>query len=434
MMLKAVYYQQPFVTYSKGLQIMINKLYQPRAAAITYSSITPLFISFMTQIFLALGLVLAGLSQAQADQTVSYTYNTQGLIATINGSRTDVSDITRFAYDAQGNRIRITNALGHITEITDHDPSGRPLTIIHPNGAITELRYDPRGRLISQEKEGQVTRLDYDATGNIQKITLPTGQILTYDYDNAHRSTGYSDALGNSVTYTLDAAGNRLTETIKDPAQNLTRSHHFAYNKLSQLINDTGAGGQIASYQYDGNSNLITQTDPNDNLSQSGFDALNRLIETTDANDGLTQYQYDDRNNLTLVTDPNGHSTQYHYDIFDNLIEQNSPDTRTTIFTYDTAGNRLSQTDAKGITTSYRYDALNRLTSIIYPNNELNISYIFDENSHDQNGIGRLTTMTDASGTTQYSYDKRGNLTTLTSSRGEITHSISYTSIIQTIN
>jgi YD repeat-containing protein len=69
---------------------------------------------------------------AQADRTTSYTYNHQGLIATIDGPRTDVSDVTTYEYDAKGNRTRITNALGHVTQIPDHDPSGRPLTLIAP--------------------------------------------------------------------------------------------------------------------------------------------------------------------------------------------------------------------------------------------------------------------------------------------------------------
>ncbi|MCK5831914.1 MAG: RHS domain-containing protein [Methylococcales bacterium] len=359
-------------------------------------------------------------------RTTTYTYNSQGLIATIDDSRTDVSDITTFEYDAKGNRIKITNALGQITQITAYDPSGRPLTIVDPNGAITELSYDLRGRLTNQITEGNSTRLSYDPAGNIKQIKQATGQVLNYSYDDAHRLTGYSDALGNQIAYTLDAAGNKLSETIAGSNQTLTQTHQFVYDKLSHLVSDIGAANQTANFQYDANNNLIQQTDPNRNISKFGFDALNRLINTTDANNGQSLYQYDTRDNLTRVTDPNGHHTSYRYNAFDNLLEKNSPDTGITTYTVDSAGNRLSQTDAKGILTTYTYDALNRLTSVNYPDSNLNISYQFDENAAGQNGIGRLTTMTDASGTTKYHYDKRGNLTSETTSRGTATVSIQY--------
>ena len=42
--------------------------------------------------------LLVSLSLAQAAQTVSYSYNAQGQIASIDGPRTDVSDVTTFRH------------------------------------------------------------------------------------------------------------------------------------------------------------------------------------------------------------------------------------------------------------------------------------------------------------------------------------------------
>ncbi|MGQ0591808.1 MAG: RHS repeat domain-containing protein, partial [Gammaproteobacteria bacterium] len=60
---------------------------------------------------------------------------------TVDGPRTDVSDMTRFAYDARGDLVSITDALGHRTEITAHDAHGRPVAIREPNGTVTALTY-----------------------------------------------------------------------------------------------------------------------------------------------------------------------------------------------------------------------------------------------------------------------------------------------------
>ena len=62
-------------------------------------------------------------------RTWTFAYNDHGQVTIVDGPRTDVNDITRYAYDNVGNLSQITNALGHITQITRYDANGRPLTI-----------------------------------------------------------------------------------------------------------------------------------------------------------------------------------------------------------------------------------------------------------------------------------------------------------------
>ncbi|MDX1430765.1 MAG: DUF6531 domain-containing protein, partial [Rhodothermales bacterium] len=107
-----------------------------------------------------------------ASRTTTRTYtpdglpnSPEGLLASIDGPRTDAADITRFEYDEAGNLTKTTNALNHETLVTDHDPHGRPLTIVDPNDAVTELRYDVRGRLTSRaliirESDGNLSRFE----------------------------------------------------------------------------------------------------------------------------------------------------------------------------------------------------------------------------------------------------------------------------------
>ncbi len=47
------------------------------------------------------------------------------LLASVDGPRTDVSDVTTFDYDDQGNLIRTTNALGQVMQFGDYDANGR---------------------------------------------------------------------------------------------------------------------------------------------------------------------------------------------------------------------------------------------------------------------------------------------------------------------
>jgi YD repeat-containing protein len=49
-----------------------------------------------------------------------------GLLKTVDGPRTDVSDVTSYAYYANGDLKTVTNALGHVTQITSYDPTAAP--------------------------------------------------------------------------------------------------------------------------------------------------------------------------------------------------------------------------------------------------------------------------------------------------------------------
>ncbi|MCU7936939.1 MAG: type IV secretion protein Rhs [Candidatus Thiodiazotropha sp. (ex Dulcina madagascariensis)] len=361
---------------------------------------------------LLMGLCLGlSLNTAHAVQTTAYTYTAQGQVATLDGPRLDVSDITSYGYNAQGRRTSITNALGHITQITAHDAAGRPLTMVSPNGLTTTLSYDARGRLTQQTRSdgttSRTTQYAYDAVGNLTQVTQPDGSFLSYEYDLAHRLIGMEDNQGNRIDYTLDAMGNRLSEQLSDPQGTLMRSQSQVYDQLGQLSQQIDSQNHTTAYGYDANGNLTQSTDANQQATAQSYDPHDRLRQVTDPLNGATHYTYDAQHNLTRVTDPNGLSTTYEYDGLGNLISQTSPDTGATSYTVDEAGNRLSQTDARGVTVSYAYDALNRLTSVSYPNSSLNVSYSYDQGA---NGIGQLTRMSDAQGTTDYGYNAYGEL------------------------
>jgi len=195
-------------------------------------------------------------------RTWTYTYNGTGEVLTADGPRTNVTDVTSYGYDAAGNLITVTNALGQVTKITKHDKDGRPQNVRDPNGLVTALAYDPRGWLTSRKVGTEHTGYAYDAAGNLITLTLPDKSTLTYGYDTAHRLTSVTDVLGNNITYTLDAAGNRTREDVYDPSHTLNRTRSHAYDALSRLSQDIGAQLQTTQYGYDGNGNLTSLADP----------------------------------------------------------------------------------------------------------------------------------------------------------------------------
>ena len=116
-----------------------------------------------------------------------------------------------------------------------------------------------------------------------------------------------------------------------------------------------------------------------------------------------TNASYNSNGTLASVTDPLGSvggvaTTSYGYDTKGNLtgITSPSPLGGTTIMRGGVS--RISSmTDGEGQTTSYTYDNLDRITQISYQGGAT-ISYSYDDN-------GYLTSLTDNTGITSFSYD-----------------------------
>lgn len=360
---------------------------------------------------LALAAALAVSSVHAIERSWSYTYNSLGLVETADGPRTDANDVTTYGYDAQGNLTQVTNALGHVTQLSNFDSYGNPQTLVDANGVSTSLSYTPQGWLASISTAGGTTSFEHDAIGQITKVIRGDGSWLQYTWSGARRLTKITNSLGETVEYDYDLMGNRTAQRLKDASSSLTQQQSWVYDELGRLLRSIGAQSQTHQYGYDLNDNPTLSTNPKQNSTSSSYDALNRLVSSTDPLNGVSALAYDGQDNLTQVTDPRGVTTQYQYDGVGNLVQLVSPDSGTTTYAHDAAGNVISKTDARGVVTTYSYDALNRLTGRQYPANPaLNVQYHYDMTADGNKGIGRLTAVQDASGVLGYHYDARGNL------------------------
>ena len=344
----------------------------------------------------------------------TFTYGNYGLPATAKTARSDVNGTTTYAY-SQGALTKITNALSQSVNITN-TAGGRPVTVVDANGVTTTLGYDPRQRLTSRAVATAAgtltTSFGYDAAGNLLSTTLPDGSSLTNTYDTAHRLTKVTDSLGNYTSYTLDGFGDRTQTSVYTSAGTLTWQGTGTFDALGRELVHTAGAGQTTTKTYDSNGNVLTVADGLNHTTTNTYDALNRLSTSTDANGGVTTPVYDTNDRVVSVTDANDNATTYVRDGFGDVLQQSSPDSGVSIFHYDSDANLTSKTDALSIVTNQTFDALDRPLTTTYPAHTAeNVAYTYDQTGTGFSfGVGRLTSVTDASGSEARAYDERGNL------------------------
>ena len=363
-----------------------------------------------------------------------------GLMSSIDGPRTDVSDTTQYQHyptDAsacvltpdncahrKGDLWKVINPVGQAVEYLGYDGAGRVTSQKGVDGLITSFEYNHRGWVTAVRVHGagggsdRTTRIDYWPTGLTKRVTQPDGSYVSYRYDAAHRLVEVTDNVGNSIEYVLDNAGNRIAENTRDAARVLTRTQSRIFNQRGELETQADASGNPTDFTYDGNGNTLSVTDALGRITDHAYDALNRLERSRQDVGGIgaqSQFKYDPLDNLTEVTDPKGLKTTYARNGFGEVVTQTSPDTGVTAFTYDSAGNVLTRTDARGVTASYSYDALGRTTAVTFSDPAADIHYVYDQPSAqcavgERAGIGRIASMIDPSGRTDYCYSAMGDL------------------------
>jgi RHS repeat-associated protein len=331
-----------------------------------------------------------------------------------------LGNVTYRSYDEWGNLLSEFDPLGRRTVHT-YDADNDLLTTTDPSGATTTRTYNTAGNLTSVARplvgtsSTQTTTYTYGDTnhpGDLTSVSDPLSKTSTFDYDTYGNLVSEIDPLGNETTHGYDSAGRR-TSTVA-PKGNVTGGNPSAYtttrtfNAFGDVLTVTDPLSRVTTQTYDANRNLLTVTDAENHTTTYSYDAANQRISTTRPDTSVLETGYDAAGNVTAQEDGANQVTTYGYDAQNRLISQSDPLSRATTFGYDLAGRMTTITDPASQVTTRAYDTAGQLTGITYSDGTTpNVTFTYDT-------LGRRAAMADGTGTSSYSYDSLGRLTSHT--------------------
>ncbi len=355
-----------------------------------------------------------------ADRVSTYEYNKLDQITIERAQRllpdgTVITDVTQNEYDRSGRLQWTIDAASDRTEF-DYDAVGNLIKITDGRGASSrvEYKYDKRNRVIEQRVGSgspAVTTTSYHPLGMIREVIDPVLQKTTMTFDDLGfiRTTIVADGSSKPATTTTeyDERGNLIRQV--DPRGDFYTTT-YTYDRLNRMKSQSGPSG--------------TPSDPKPYTLEFDYDPVGNLIRATDPRgDGLeTRHEYDRASRRLRTFDTANLETSFTYDEAGNILTQTSPavsdeGSRELTFAYDLLGHQLSITDALNNTTCTLMD--DRGQPIVLINPRANIQNCSSAAEATQfatrtwyDGMGRKTAEVDAGGNRrEWEYDAAGNLT-----------------------
>jgi RHS repeat-associated protein len=377
------------------------------------------------------------IQSTDGDQNVvGYTYNASGQLTAktyVGGNQ------TIYAYDALGNLSSVTDATG--TTALSYDSSNRLTEVLYPDGTFLKYSYDSGGRRTQMvDQAGFTVSYAYNSSGELSGLTDGHGgSIVSYAYNADGLLSKQTNGNGTYTVYTYDADGEISSEINYAAGGSLNSSFAYIYNNLGERMTETTLQGQW-SYTYDAVGELThavfastnSSQVPNDDEQYFYDDAGNRT--ETIINGVVTTYTVNTRNEYTQVG-----STGYSYDANGNLISQTGPG-GTTSYAYNVINQLASVASSIAGSTSYQYDAFGNLYSVTQSSQETRdvtdpmvgsvvaqLSATGTPLAHYTYGLGLVSQVSAASGTSYYDFDALGSTVGLTNSLGTYVNTYVYT-------
>ncbi|HSV94267.1 MAG TPA: RHS repeat-associated core domain-containing protein, partial [Desulfobacterales bacterium] len=237
--------------------------------------------------------------------------------------------------------------LGRVVEVVEHTEAG---------DAVTRYAYNAAGDLLRVENaHGQTVAMRYDTLGRKVAMDDPDMGRWSYAYDAAGRLVAQTDAKGQTIGFSHDALGRVVAKSYS------TADPPVAYVYDGPVENGIGRLYRVG--------NAAAET------TYRGYDAAGRALEVARSIRGaprpyyVTRYAYDVAGRLASVRYPDDYQVGYAYHPGTALLRSVAGITDFTEFaeidSYQPSGRAVLVYYGNGTATTRRFDAVSgRLTAI----------------------------------------------------------------------
>ncbi len=324
------------------------------------------------------------------------------------------------------------------------DAQGRPVWTRSPNGTSVTTQRDALGRIVAETDPSGTWTQAFDANGNKVRMTDVSGRVTCWAYDEADRMTdSYVGAQANCAAPSLVAGGihtqfsnirgDGFVQTVVD-GYGRTWTREPDTNGNAAVVTLVGSGGASVS-EFTGDGLLVRATDPEGDTWEMDYDALGRLVERR-APDGLSEVLDHGVDQQVTRTTRNGVVQRLRFNDFGQEFEVEEGGTVVRARRFDVAGRLAAETDALGNEVQWSYYDRGAVRSMTMPTvaagtPEIEYGYDLQGNvtrmtsptgmqTHATfDGLGRKLTETRYAGTPSaetisYTYTPRGLVATMT--------------------
>ena len=336
-------------------------------------------------------------------------------------------DYVRYAYDADGDLVRVTDALG----------------------ASWTFAYERHLMVRETNRNGLSFYFAYDGFGSDAYCVRTWGDGGIYDHviDYAKGvQTVVTNSLGFKTAYKLNAIG-QVVEVI-DAQGGSTKYEYDARSLKTTKVTDPVGGETKTEYDERGNATRVTLADGAELLVE--YNSLNKPERAVDALGGEWRWSHDSAGRVLGTSNPAGERAQFHwgeagliaftdaagqqtqltYDASANLTSIITPDGTTSTWTSDRLGRRVAATDPNGNQRRYHRDVLGRALLVDEPDgNQRQLDYDAEGNVirardrlydviFDYRGMNRLAARSQAGTRVEFLYDTEEQLVAIKNEHG----------------
>lgn len=361
--------------------------------------------------------------------------------------------------DRHGNALTLTYKEGKLETVKDG--AERKLTFAYNAGGQIESVKDPMGHTVKYTYESSklatVTlptpetarwKFGYNASHELTTQIDGRGNTTTTEYDGSHRVSWQKDPLERKRTLEYGESGGVKETTVTEPN---TAKTVEKFNEAGEPTSTTEASGTALAATTTAEYKklaLTALTDPNKHTTKYGYDGEGNLTSEIDANNNEYSWTYNTTHDVKTATTPKGETTTYVRNSAGDpeTIERPAPGATTqkttfkwaangdlesetdplehkTTFEYDSYGDRKAETDPEEDKRTWTFNEDSQLTAEVSPRgNEKGAEASKFETTTERDLQGRAKTVTDPLGhTTKYAYDGDGNVETVTNAKTRTT-------------